>query len=404
MEIPADRIRTLLDEIMTKTAASDTKADWNVNVEKTKATGDHVSQDDKWIRQSFGGKQPTYSGTLAGEGTKQPKHVSIYGTYTGTDPANENPSAVIQQRMGLDPRKYMRKHAADIPDSELFKDLTLVGNALLAEAHYALQKKALDENQVVPQPVQVPTDPKEIEEQAFLVRREKEDEPVEEEEVKQASAASQNNQQDVVGVATGICYGLEKQAEHHADLVAQYLYGQLLMKAAQAKKAMEEEEEDTENGTEPPAQPPETSEEGDAEESDKKKEKSENDSKPSEDDVDVESDVAVKRTKEDKPEEMSKDEAKGALETMNQATEQAGAPLTEEEILNLIAAALPELGGTQALAAAGPEGAKLASAVERHIRSGKFTIPSLKNARFTKASEYIQGYLEELVRRNRKKH
>lgn len=73
---------------------------------------------------------------------------------------------------------------------------------------------------------------------------------------------------------------------------------------------------------------------------------------------------------------------------------------SEEEALQELAAALTELGGTEdELAGAGPEGAKLASAIKNFKRSGRFEIKSAGTKRSRELRDRMKGHLREILNR-----
>lgn len=381
-----EKITALLQEIeLEKRARDECHADWSASVSSAKASGPIAKENDEIIRNTYGPNQPTYADSISGGGVPK-RDRELYGTFTGQGGEDENPSKLVKD-FDIDPSKYVRKRAASVPDDELLQDIALLGNNLL----YAITediKSASNQNNA--QQIYTPTaqvadpPPPELDE----------------------SAAAKNagiTPQEELGVATGVCIGLQKQAEYHADLVARYLYGNLATKLAQNADTDENNKHENTGQEDQAPPPPELVSETKEEEEEKglKRDKKKDIDEP---------------TEVEEP-EVTKEDAAKALETMEGATEGVveegqeegtearteGDQLTQDELMDLIASILPEMGGIPALAGAGPEGEKLASAVIDHIQKGRFRIPSLRDPRIKRACDFVKNYISDLFEKNKRR-
>lgn len=193
-------------------------------------------------------------------------------------------------------------------------------------------------------------------------------------------------------LAFGILYGIQKQAEAHADLVGNYLINYLntsLQTMAKAAASHEDSEEKAPmkgyKKTDDPAV--EAAEERTGVDLDNDNEEGEPEEHKSK--------VMDGEKNEQKEQEMTKEDATEALAAMQGSD--------EEEALQSLGLALTELGITpEELAKAGSAGAKLASQFTAFRRQGKFRIEPVTTRDKRAAVDYIKGYVIELLNRSQK--
>lgn len=205
-----------------------------------------------------------------------------------------------------------------------------------------------------------------------------------------ASIIAQNlTENDVEAFATGILYGIQKQAEMDAEEVGQYLISYLHQSLNQLKQAADAAADDTDS---------EESEEEEDDEAEKEEPKPGEEPKEPEEELKSREDEANKKLEDKKKEEdkdqLSEDQAAQVLADMQGKT-------SDEDVLQNLGLALTELGITpEELAKTGSAGAKLASDFNNFRRKGKFRlepVPQSKRA----AVDRIKGYVLELLERSR---
>lgn len=387
-----DRINALLEEIaMKKEAASTTKADACQHVGKHQV-GQFARDDDQYLAQFGSPNQPKYSDRPSGPPNLGiPSTAGINASYTGDAPEDENPSRTIEQ-ITLPIEKYKNsKHAAAVPTDELLYDATMLGNAILYEL---LQQDGAAKTAAAPEQTQ----------------QEAQAQPPAPQPAGNTNAPVDPLQklasvEQISDMAGGILYGLQKQAEHHAALVGNYMYGklgELLSKAAAAKEqAMEDEAQDEKDEEEagtaplPPAPQEDDSEDSESESTAKKKDVG-SEEKDSDEESEEEPPAKDSET-EDAAGGLDEQQALEALSAMS-----GGGGAAQDDILNNLAMSLLEMGtDTGELAGAGPAGAKLASAVEAFRRSGKFHFTEAKTMREKTARAYMKNYVADLLARSR---
>jgi len=408
MSTAFDRITKLLDQIAMEKSGRHDCPEPSVKDKVSEATTGAFASDDNAMISKANMRQPKYgheSELAAKHG--QPRWA---GTFTGTDPENENSKHIYD--LTIDFRKYVNKSAAaEVPDAELLRDAAILGNSLLAEIIGEAPQQQVE---------QTPNyDPQGAVKAAAAATEQSPAQtnvanPQQEQQIPQ-----QNTQVDplqVIGLSGGVVYGLQKQAEYHADLVAQYLYGELYNKYAMDDKTVAEAVGAL--GGEGPVTAPSKEE---SEESSEAKDEDEEGTKKKEDQEEGSNQSAVtdEDTEEDSADESASDEEKAKDESSESSDEPGDAAgealadhaakgavedsLSDEDIMNSLGAALAELGMSpeELGQLGGPAGMKLASAFDDFRRKGKFKFEPARTKVKRAARDYIKGYILDLIRPGR---
>ena len=394
-----NRIIKLLDDIASVKEASDTNMADKSSVSKTKPTADPLASVGSL---DLPDPDDAISYASVGQAGASP---NPNATFVGEDPKNEKPSKTVG-RLDFPLEKY-KKHASAVPTEELLRDAVSLGNSILYDI---IQEDEQPVKQAhVPAQAQNTTAKKEAVVDTSMF-----------EHVKTA--------EDVVQLSSGVLDAVKKQAEFHAQLVGEYLYGNLLsksiVKAAEEEKVDEEKEkeEDSEPADDTDNPAPNLQEDKEpvdalVEAEEKKNSNSTGDSKEPEEEAEkrLEKEVsavaenAAQEAAEKKIEEGSSpdndsldlEEALGALNEMDSAGGN-----NEKEILEMLATALSQVAGEQGLPqleGLGEGGAKLASAIKKASAEGKLK-PFKPNTLAKKlALDYMKSYVSELLTRSTRK-
>jgi hypothetical protein len=326
-------------------------------------------------------------------------------TFVGEDPKNEKPSKTVG-RLDFPLEKY-KKHASVVPTEELLKDAVSLGNSILYDI---IQEEE--------QPVKKAHAPVQVQN-----TNEKKEAVVDTSTFEHVKTA-----EDVVQLSSGVLDAIKKQAEFHAQLVGEYLYGNLLskslVKAAEEENANEEKEKeedsepaDTADNPAPNLQEDKEPVDALAEAEEKKNSNANGDSKEPEEEAEKKLEKEVSSVAENAAQEAAEktveegsapdtdsldlEEALGALNEMDSAGGN-----NEKEILEMLATALSQVAGEKGLPqleGLGEGGAKLASAIKRASAEGKLK-PFKPNTLAKKlALDYMKSYVSELLTRSTRK-
>lgn len=395
-----NRIIKLLDDIASVKEASDTNMADKSSVSKTKPTADPLASVGSL---DLPDPDDAISYASVGQAGASPNPDA---TFVGEDPKNEKPSKTVG-RLDFPLEKY-KKHASAVSTEELLRDAVSLGNSILFDI-------IQEEEQPVKQ-AHVPAQAQNTNEKKEAV-------------VDTSKFEHVKTAEDVVQLSSGVLDAVKKQAEFHAQLVGEYLYGNLLsksiVKAAEEEKVDEEteKEEDSEPADDTDNPAPNLQEDKEpvdalVEAEEKKNSNSTGDSEGSEEETEkrlkeeiaaAAAENAAQEAAEKTVEEGSApdtdsldlEEALGALNEMNSAEGS-----NEKEILEMLATALSQIAGEQGLPqleGLGEGGAKLASAIKKASAEGKLK-PFKPNTLAKKlALDYMKSYVSELLTRSTRK-
>lgn len=305
--------------------------------------------------------------------------------YPGDDPVKVK----VIDSSEYDWEKYKKTASVSALDnSSLVRDAVLLGNSLLREIidDGSVKKNAEDEKRT-----SANVNSNQLSKSAF-------DEMVKDPILK---AASDEVEKNSIDLAAGVLYGIQKQAEHHANLVGNYLYGflreKLEKKCAEAESVLREitnsdtnkSEAHEEKENESKAKENDTKEKNDNSSNSEEEEKS-SDEKSDEVDIDKE---------EEETDPIKEETVVKELEEMSEPKD-----VNEDStVLEALGAALGDLGMTvNDLSALGSRGAKLASAYDAFRKSASFVI-RYNNPRVKRARDYVIDYIKELQHRSRRR-
>jgi hypothetical protein len=395
-----NRIIKLLDDIASVKEASDTNMADKSSVSKTKPTADPLASVGSL---DLPDPDDAISYASVGQAGASP---NPNATFVGEDPKNEKPSKTVG-RLDFPLEKY-KKHASAVPTEELLKDAVSLGNSILYDI---IQEEE--------QPVKQAHAPAQVQN-----TNEKKEAVVDTSTFEHVKTA-----EDVVQLSSGVLDAVKKQAEFHAQLVGEYLYGNLLSKSL-VKAAEEEEKADEEKEKEEDSEPADTAdnpapnlqehkEPVDAltEAEEKKNSNANGDSKEPEEEAEKKLEKEVSAVAENAAQDAAEktveegsasdndsldlEEALGALNEMDSAGGN-----NEKEILEMLATALSQVAGEQGLPqleGLGEGGAKLASAIKKASAEGKLK-PFKPNTLAKKlALDYMKSYVSELLTRSTRK-
>jgi len=386
-----NRIIKLLDDIASVKEASDTNMADKSSVSKTKPTADPLASVGSL---DLPDPDDAISYASVGQAGASPNPDA---TFVGEDPKNEKPSKTVG-RLDFPLEKY-KKHASAVPTEELLRDAVSLGNSILYDI-------IQEEEQPVKQ-AHVPAQAQNTNEKKEAV-------------VDTSKFEHVKTAEDVVQLSSGVLDAVKKQAEFHAQLVGEYLYGNLLskslVKAAEEEKEKEEDSEPADNlapnlqeDKEPVDALVEAEEKKNSDSTGDSKEPEEETEKRLEKEVSAVAENAAQEAAEKTVEEGSApdtdsldlEEALGALNEMDSAGGN-----NEKEILEMLATALSQVAGEQGLPqleGLGEGGAKLASAIKKASAEGKLK-PFKPNTLAKKlALDYMKSYVSELLTRSTRK-
>jgi hypothetical protein len=392
-----NRIIKLLDDIASVKEASDTNMADKSSVSKTKPTADPLASVGSL---DLPDPDDAISYASVGQAGASPNPDA---TFVGEDPKNEKPSKTVG-RLDFPLEKY-KKHASAVPTEELLRDAVSLGNSILYDI-------IQEEEQPVKQ-AHVPAQAQNTNEKKEAV-------------VDTSTFEHVKTAEDVVQLSSGVLDAVKKQAEFHAQLVGEYLYGNLLskslVKAAEEENVDEEKEEDSEPADTADNPAPNLQEDKEpvdalAEAEEKKNSNATGDSKEPEEETEKRLEKEVSAVAENAAQEAAEktveegsapdtdsldlEEALGALNEMDSA---GGS--NEKEILEMLATALSQVAGEQGLPqleGLGEGGAKLASAIKKASAEGKLK-PFKPNTLAKKlALDYMKSYVSELLTRSTRK-
>lgn len=383
-----NRITSLLEDIALEKQAQEAAAKNKSEMKPKRRDGEILQANDTLMREGYPPQLVTDNDDPAQPGLNP--NSPGENLYTDTEPVSTRKIDATY----VDISHYKSANLSDVNTIQLVKDAVAIGNSLLRDL-LDRQYTTADQQQVNVKEAETdtPSDDSTFEQ---LVEK-----PMQESEQLKATS-------DAADLAAGVLYGLQKQAEYHADLVGKYLYGFLHDKLA--KKAEELGLKEESSAAEGPPTPqensdvvPESSEEdqetakGESGKKNKKNKSTDEESEAAtEEGADVDEEAELEESDKDASGDLTEEDAVKALKDMSSG------PSTDEA-LQALSLAMEDLGiGLTDLQSLGGTGAKLASALASYRRSPNFKI-GLNNPRVKEARAHVRKYIHDLYERSNRK-
>lgn len=383
------RITALLDEIaMTKEAGLSPKPDSFSEVKKTDPPRDPLLQEGSLKYPDFGEEK----------GRENVGKVDYLGVDARLGSDTPEPSRVIgRQDQMWDAYKHA-KHASSVPVDRLLQDAVTLGNAFLQEILEEDNSSSSKED----------------------ITEEKKQASSPSTETTPVTTSTPTDENSINELAAGVLYGIQKQAEFHASLVGDYLFGNIFTKLALKKFAEASENLESKNDEEHKKEHEENSKDSHGSPT--------NDVKPHEEDavektVDEAVDAALRSASEENNNDNDKDQsrssenkddtldeaaAEAVLRDMVEGSDNSNRSDQEEapakEVLDNLASVLFSSGvGLDKAAGISPKLAKAVSLIKSAYANGTLHIGPPRNLKDKVMRDYMTAFLKEALFRSNTK-